>query len=535
MSKKVSIKTRIERLLVALNQGVYEKEDIIRLSLLSAIAGESIFLLGAPGTAKSLVARRLKMAFADAKGFDYLMSRFSTPDELFGPVSISKLKNEDKYERVVARYLPDSEVVFLDEIWKASPAIQNTLLTILNEKVFRNGEQEVQVPMKALIAASNELPAENEGLEALYDRFLVRYEVKSIVEKSNFEAMITMKPAENTVAEGLKISGEDYALWQVAIADITMPDNVLNVINVIRNYMSGYNENQTDDAPKFYVSDRRWHKIVNLLRTSAFLNDRSTVDLMDCFLIQNCVWDKPEQQTAVASFLKEAIQKHGYTLILDLKTVKKQIDELTADVKKETSYVKEEKGVRNKLIDGKYYEIIFGNQNIRDESYTLILKNDFNKLKQNTEIAIKRYLNNGNHNHYDTYAKAHKHNTAILLKDNYHSHDYRMFEIATEEHTNQITLTKKPHTAVAKEWDKTVAKILTYTNDLKAQIQHYRNTDLKHVRTNLFVDAQLADIVESHLFEIQKNIEKLEIDTKQIQHDYQNVEPDKQLEIKQLN
>ena len=174
-------------MLQQLNERVFGKEHVIALSLLSAVAGESIFLLGPPGVAKSMVARRLKLAFRRGEAFEYLMSRFSTPDEIFGPVSISKLKEGDTYERVTEGYLPSATVVFLDEIWKAGPAIQNVLLTAINEKIFRNGRLTMQLPLKGLVAASNELPAVGQGLEALWDRFLLRVMVTGVEDLSDFD------------------------------------------------------------------------------------------------------------------------------------------------------------------------------------------------------------------------------------------------------------------------------------------------------------------------------------------------------------
>ena len=146
----LSAREQMAGLIAWMSEGLYEKEHIMAVALLAAIAGESLFLLGPPGTAKSMVARRLKLIFKGAKSFEYLMSRFSSPDEIFGPVSIAKLKNEDRYERLVDGYLPDAEVVFLDEIWKAGPAIQNALLTAVNERVFKNGSQTLWLPMKVL-------------------------------------------------------------------------------------------------------------------------------------------------------------------------------------------------------------------------------------------------------------------------------------------------------------------------------------------------------------------------------------------------
>ncbi len=115
----MEIKQRVSEILKGLGEGIYEKEEVIGLGLLASVASESLFLLGPPGVAKSLIARRLKYAFKDGKSFEYLMSKFSTPDEIFGPVSIKKLKDEDKYQRLTERYMPGANVVFLDEIWKA--------------------------------------------------------------------------------------------------------------------------------------------------------------------------------------------------------------------------------------------------------------------------------------------------------------------------------------------------------------------------------------------------------------------------------
>jgi MoxR-like ATPase len=305
----MSVKTKITKLLESLGRGVYERDEELRLALLSSVAGESVFLLGPPGVAKSLVARKLKFAYKDAKVFEYLMSRFSTPDEIFGPVAISKLKEDDKYERVTDRYLPSADVVFLDEIWKAGPSIQNALLTVINEKVYRNGEKEIKVPMKALVSASNELPAPGQGLEALWDRFLVRLVVTGIDGKENFNKMVTEKlnAYEDTVDEGLKITRDEYRSWDKAIDRVDVPENVLAVIDRLRRYIAVYNMKAENAKCQIYVSDRRWRKIVRLLRASAFLDDRKEVGLTDCRLISHCLWDNESQIAVVAGFVEDAV------------------------------------------------------------------------------------------------------------------------------------------------------------------------------------------------------------------------------------
>ena len=317
---------RFKLLLREMNRGIYEKETEISLSLLAALAGESIILLGPPGVAKSMVARQLKNAFRDAHSFEYLMSRFSTPDEIFGPVSIQKLKTSDTYERAVDGYLPTADVVFLDEIWKAGPAIQNTLLTVINEKIFRNGNREMHLPLKLLVAASNELPAKGEGLEALWDRFVIRIESRPIKMEKNFRAMLLEVKSslevkseerrvknstdlfEDTISDeqigaDVSISPAEYAEWSQAIDKIGVKEEVLDAISRIRKALRTVNVDEAAERRNIYVSDRRWKNIVRLLRTSAFMQDREEVDICDLLPIYHCLWQEPEERDAIRSIV----------------------------------------------------------------------------------------------------------------------------------------------------------------------------------------------------------------------------------------
>ena len=319
---------RFKQLLGEMNRGIYEKETEISLSLLAALAGESIILLGPPGVAKSMVARQLKTAFRDAQSFEYLMSRFSTPDEIFGPVSIQKLKTSDTYERAVEGYLPTADVVFLDEIWKAGPAIQNTLLTVINEKIFRNGNREMHLPLKLLVAASNELPAKGEGLEALWDRFVIRIESRPIKLEKNFRAMLLEVKSEEQRASEVKseergvkeqssaaegkvnsnaITAEEYAGWTERIDKIGVKIEVLDAISAIRKSLRAVNVDEAAERRNIYVSDRRWKNIVRLLRTSAFMQDREEVDICDLLPIYHCLWQEPEERDAIRNIVIRAL------------------------------------------------------------------------------------------------------------------------------------------------------------------------------------------------------------------------------------
>jgi len=166
------MKKRLEKIIDELNISLVERESHTRLALLTALAGENMILVGPPGTAKSEISRRVAEVF-DTKYFEYLLTKFTTPEELFGPVSIRELER-DNFRRKTEGYLSDANIVFLDEIFKSNSSILNSLLTILNEKVYHNGNLKEETDIYSIISASNELPTDSGELTALYDRFLLR-------------------------------------------------------------------------------------------------------------------------------------------------------------------------------------------------------------------------------------------------------------------------------------------------------------------------------------------------------------------------
>lgn len=315
-------KNKIQMLKETLSQGLLEKDEILSLVLLCMIAGKSVFLYGPPGTAKSLISRRVSCAFDSNRFFDYLMNRFSTPEEVFGPLKLSELR-QDRLVRSVEGFLPSADFAFLDEIWKSSPAILNSLLTIINEKQFRNGKDNIKVPLRGLVAASNELPQKGQSLEALYDRFIMRLIVPPLKQKANFKKLLQSKNISDKVAVSENFSNDELEAIKAQSIAVTIPNNVIEVIELLRLKIDDFNTqnaknaestsakgdlgNVSDSQEPIYISERRWVAVVELLRFCAVLNDRDFVDISDLLLLKHCLWSNENECEIIERLLGESL------------------------------------------------------------------------------------------------------------------------------------------------------------------------------------------------------------------------------------
>ncbi len=282
---------RLRALLPPLEAGLLERDLAARLVLLAALAGEHVLLIGPPGTAKSELARRLHHAFGGAGYFERLLTRFSTPEELFGPLSLKALE-DDRYERLTTGFLPTAGIAFLDEVFKANSAILNALLTLLNEREFDNGSGRAATPLVSVVGASNELPAD-EALQAFLDRFLLRVPVGPVSDAA-FGALLRLPPAEPAGLAGGPLTPAERQAIAEAAATIPLGDDALAACARLRQWLAARGQ---------ALSDRRWRQWVGLMRTAAATEGRAEVDALDLWLAPHVAGAAADDVAAVAQWV----------------------------------------------------------------------------------------------------------------------------------------------------------------------------------------------------------------------------------------
>jgi MoxR-like ATPase len=275
-----------------MNTAVLEREEENELILALIVARQHGFFLGLPGVAKSAMVRAFTSCLDDAQLFQMLFTQFTTFNEVFGPPSISALK-ADRYEFKVDGFAPTSHVVFFDEIFKANSAILNSLLTLMQERLFKNGTAELACPLVSVFSASNELP-KDESLQALYDRFTVRAYVRPLLSDDSFKAMLLASPAPAPKVLALDDLSEAHKLARQ-----------VDVMQVLDDLAQLRRQIEAEMAGTLYVSDRRWKACLAFLQACVWLDGRNSIAKDDFMMLQNCLWEKPEQQAQLAAILSQ--------------------------------------------------------------------------------------------------------------------------------------------------------------------------------------------------------------------------------------
>ena len=290
---------KIQELKKALNEQFLERSELVDGLLTALLSREPMLLVGPPGTAKSAIIQAICGSLG-GKYFAWMMGKLTVAEELFGPLSLKGLE-QDKYTRNMEGKLPTSDIVFLDEVFKGSSAILNTLLTAMNERVFYNDGKPVKIPMQTMYAASNELP-QAEELGAMYDRFVLRFWVERLQEDSSAELLFTglIKAAFPS------ISLAELAAEQKNAESLVIPAPIVQALIRLRREV---------DNEGILVSDRKWVQSCRILKAYAYLNGNTEVTEDDLEILQHMLWSTPEQRTQIRKLVGKVSNPIGEKIL----------------------------------------------------------------------------------------------------------------------------------------------------------------------------------------------------------------------------
>ena len=314
------------------------RDEVIDLIALAVVAGEHLFLFGPPGTAKSALIRAFATA-VDGRYFEYLLTRFSEPNEVFGPIDLVKLR-EGTVATVTSGMLPEAEFAFLDELFNANSAILNNLLTVLNERLYRRGREVIRLPLLSLFSASNHLP-EDDALAALFDRFLLRCKVEPLPREHMGRLLAAgwalERDGQPARAES-PVSADDLRVLARRVMDVDL---------------SPLTELYEDAAFKVRdlgigFSDRRAVKVLKLIAASAVLSGRSAAAGSDLWVLRY-VWDREEQIAPLTSLVQGILRQQSAEQAHPLAATPERVD--GEQLARELADVEQQVGKRSSLAE----------------------------------------------------------------------------------------------------------------------------------------------------------------------------------------
>ena len=282
-----------------LKQSFVGKDEIIDLLGLCLVARENLFLLGPPGTAKSALVQALARQI-NGRVFDYLLTRFTEPNEIFGPFDIRKLR-EGELETNTGGMLPEADFVFLDELLNANSAILNSLLLVLNERIFRRGRETKHLPTLMVVGASNHLP-EDEALGALFDRFLVRVNCLNVPDESLCDVLsagwrLDAKTVAERNGQSARIGADHLRELHRLVPQVDVESLRPSYVELVLKLRSAGIE----------ISDRRAVKLQRLIAASALLCGRMEANQTDLWVLRY-IWDSEDEQEILASLVSQALE-----------------------------------------------------------------------------------------------------------------------------------------------------------------------------------------------------------------------------------
>jgi len=346
-----------------LNDLFQERRTAIRGIILATLSRTNILFLGSAGTAKSALTNQWNARISGGRYFSWLLTKFSSPEEILGPPSLTGLK-EGKYLRVTKNKLPESTTAFLDEIFKANSSILNSLLTVLNERVFYNDGQPFPLDDLVTIAgASNEIPDSDDGLDAFFDRFLLKYYLKPIQEAAHFRKMLLSTSME--APPKFTVTIEEILEAQKSVTEVKIPEVVINMVIKLRDKL------RQDGVS---VTDRTFKVALRVLKAETWLNGRTEATTEDMEVFKHICWYKPDQEKTVHSIILQLISPEKNKIM----TLYEECQETAKSVFK----AKEAGKKQNALVEA--------NKKIKDARVQIgKLKNDMEAKKQDTKEVEK--------------------------------------------------------------------------------------------------------------------------------------------------